>query len=168
MPSVWTSRLKFDPRGGRAVSVGEQSAALFISFLYIYIFFMYTRYIYIYIFKSMNTNEHRERILPGGAGPLAGWLIHVQPHLSITRRAVFHPVRCHFARMTSGKSRSVPIRPRYERICTKKHTDRQWAPSKIDLERPQWRVRCGALPLLSGWETVNKIAGEGSVPYARY
>ena len=23
----------------------------------------------------MNTNEHRERILPGGAGPLAGWLI---------------------------------------------------------------------------------------------
>ena len=40
---------------------------------------MYTRYIYIYIyiffFKSMNTNEHRERILPGGAGPLTGWLI---------------------------------------------------------------------------------------------
>ena len=44
----------------------------------------------------------------------------------------------------SGKSRYVPIRPRYERICTQKHTARQWARSKTDLERPQWR----ALPLL--------------------
>ena len=76
----------------------------------------------------------------------------VQPHLPITRRAVFHPGRCHFARLTSGKSRYVPIRPRYERICTQKHTARQWAPSKTDLERPQWRARC-ALPLLSGGET---------------
>ena len=57
----------------------------------------------------------------------------------------------HFARLTTGKLRYVPFRPRYERICTQKHTDRQWAPSKTDLERQQWRARC-ALPLLSGWK----------------
>ena len=69
--------------------------------------------------------------------------------------------RHHFARLTSGKLYYVPFRPRYERICTQKHIDRQWAPSKTDLERPQWRARC-ALPLLSGWEIVHKNEGGGA------
>ena len=47
-------------------------------------------------------------------------------------------------RLTSGKLRYVPIRPRYERVCTQKHTARQSACSQSDLERPQRR----ALPLL--------------------
>ena len=49
----------------------------------------------------------------------------IQPPISITRRAEFHPERRHFARLTSGELRYVPIRPRYERICTQKHTARQ-------------------------------------------
>ena len=74
-----------------------------------------------------------------------------------------HPEGHHFARLTSGKLRCVPFRPRYERICIQKHTDRQWAPSETDLERPQWRARCALPPPLpSGWETANKIAGEGA------
>ena len=73
-----------------------------------------------------------------------------QPHLSITRRAVFHPWRCYFARLTSGKSRYVPIRPRYERICTQKHTARQSACSQNDLERPQWRALRAAAAVVVG------------------
>ena len=34
-------------------------------------------------------------------------------------RADFHPGRHHFARLTSGKFRYAPIRPSYERICTR-------------------------------------------------
>ena len=75
---------------------------------------------------------------------------YIQPHLSITRRAVFHPGRCHFARLTSGKSRYVPIRPRYERICTQKHTARQSACSQNDLERPQWRALRAAAAVVVG------------------
>ena len=99
--------------------------------------------------------------------------VHVQRRnsrnsISDTQSGVPPTGRYHFARFPSGELRCVPIRPGYERICTQKHTDRQWAPSKTDLERPQWRARCCALPLLSGWETVHKIAGEGAVPYGRY
>ena len=47
----------------------------------------------------------------------------VQPPISITRRAEFHPGRHHFARLTSGKLRYVPIRPRYNKhIRTQKRT----------------------------------------------
>ena len=70
--------------------------------------------------------------------------------MSITRRAVFHPGRCHFARLTSGKSRYVPIRPRYERICTQKHTARQSACSQNDLDRPQWRALRAATAVVVG------------------
>ena len=70
--------------------------------------------------------------------------------MSITRRAVFHPGRCHFARLTSGKSCYVPIRPRYERICTQKHTARQSACSQNDLERPQWRALRAAAAVVVG------------------
>ena len=79
------------------------------------------------------------------------WRQQSTAHLSITRRAVFHPGRHHFARLTSGKLCYVPTRPSHERICTQKHTARQWAPSKIDLERPQWR----ALTLL--WPRGNSL-----------
>ena len=67
----------------------------------------------------------------------------------------------------------VALRPhptyncRYERICTQKHTARQWAPSETDLERSQWR----ALPLLStvvAGEFVSLVAQPDSVPYGRY
>ena len=71
-------------------------------------------------------------------------------HLSITSRAVFHPGRCHFARLTSGKSRYVPIRPRYEHICTKKHTARQSACSQNGLDRPQWRALRAATAVVVG------------------
>ena len=73
---------------------------------------------------------------------------HHQQMSTITPRAAeFHPGRHQLARLTSGKFRYyIPIRPTYERICTQKHTTRQRAPSKTDLERPQWRARC-ALPL---------------------
>ena len=50
---------------------------------------------------------------------------------------------------------------------THRPPDRQWAPSKTGLERPQWRARC-ALPQLSGWETVSTISVESAVPYGRY
>ena len=48
--------------------------------------------------------------------------------------------------------RYVPIRPRYECICTQKYTARQWwAPSETDLERPQWWRACCVCAATAGW-----------------
>ena len=55
---------------------------------------------------------------PRSLASLPPAVIFLQRRISITRRAVFHPGRCYFARLTSGKSRYVPARPRHERICT--------------------------------------------------
>ena len=94
------------------------------------------------------------------------WNLALRSTLCLTRRAVFHPGRCHFARLTSLGE--VMLRPyptfldRYERICTQKHTARQSACSQNDLERPQWRALRAAAAVRRGGETVNKIASEGA------
>ena len=50
---------------GRFAHCCKVAGPLFISFLFLLFFF----------FGGVNTNRHRERILSGGGGPLAGWLI---------------------------------------------------------------------------------------------
>ena len=124
----------------------KRSVVHLLPFIYIF-FYMYTSYIYIYIFfKSMNTNEHRGRILPGGAGPLAGWLM-------VCETPTF--------RASASIRRAVAVR--FDRSLTCIFRRRQPSPSVRTIDKTMsdgqgFRLTKGTAPRGSGTTPTTRVA----------